>query len=81
MRRKGPAANSLPRDGRTLLPARCRYCLSTSLSLWNKILVGEGRGLFGKGPFPGVETARGGVGGWGVGEGEGPCGARGWDPA
>ncbi|KAL6768099.1 hypothetical protein ACKKBF_B37790 [Auxenochlorella protothecoides x Auxenochlorella symbiontica] len=28
------------------------YFLSTSLSLWNKMLVGKDRGLFGKGPFP-----------------------------
>ena len=35
-------------------PPLRRYVLSTSLSLWNKMLVGKGRGLFGKGPFPGT---------------------------
>ena len=40
-------------------PLLRRYVLSTSLSLWNKMLVGKGRGLFGKGPFPGTLRQRG----------------------
>ena len=31
----------------------CRYFFSTLLSLWNRKLVGEGHGVFGKGAFPG----------------------------
>ena len=30
-----------------------RYMFSTLLSLWNRKLVGEGHGVFGKGAFPG----------------------------
>lgn len=33
--------------------AAYRYFFSTLLSLWNRKLVGEGHGVFGKGAFPG----------------------------
>ncbi len=35
----------------------CRYVLSTSLSIYNKQLVGKNHGIFGKGAFPGGQRA------------------------
>lgn len=34
----------------------CRYLLSTSLSIYNKKLVGKNYGIFGKGSFPGARV-------------------------
>ncbi len=38
-------------------PVNLRYFFSTLLSLWNRKLVGEGHGVFGKGAFPGTSAA------------------------
>lgn len=39
-----------------MLRCASRYMFSTLLSLWNRKLVGEGHGVFGKGAFPGTPS-------------------------